>query len=193
MSIEKITERIMADAQSNADEIMNKAKERAGHIKADAQEKADKILRDADKNGKIEKEKIISQKHAVADIDGRKFILQRKQDMIEECFNEAVKKISTMDEDKYINFLTTVVKDSGIKKGTIILNKKDKDAIGQKLIQHLEEAIQGSEYKLSEENGKFTGGLIIRSGKVYVNGTVDSFVAEAKEEMANSVAEVLFR
>ena len=93
----------------------------------DAEHSRNQILDDAEKIGKIDKEKIIGQKKAVADIDGRKMVLEKKQNLINACFDQAGDLIASMDRDDYISFMVNIIRESGVKKGTLILNERDRN------------------------------------------------------------------
>ena len=192
MGIEKITGRIEGDAKAQADSILKRAEKQGKKIMEDAEHSRNQILDDAEKIGKIDKEKIIGQKKAVADIDGRKMVLEKKQNLINACFDQAGDLIASMDRDDYISFMVNIIRESGVKKGTLILNERDRN-IAKDLKEAAEKEIPGGSFKVSEEAGDFKGGLMIRQGKVYMNGTVESYVEEAREEMASEIAQVLFK
>lgn len=193
MGIEKITSKIMEEAGTQADEIIAKAQVKVDGIIEDAKIKAEDIKKKAEVDGLEEKDKVIGQKKAVADIDSRKLLLEKKQEMIDSCFKRAVKKIMELDVEEYSAFIVNVVKMCKVKEGQLILNKGDKERIGSTIIEKIKGALPDSNFTLSEETGKFTGGVVVKSGQVYINGTVDTFVSEAKEEMALKISEVLFR
>ena len=192
MGIEKITGRIEGDAKAQADSILKRAEKQGKKIMEDAELSKKQILEDAEKKGKTDKEKIIGQKKAVADIDGRKMVLEKKQKLINDCFDEAADIIASMDRDDYIRFLVSIIRESGVKKGMLILNERDR-VIVDELKEAVEKEIPEGVFKVSEEAGDFKGGLMIRQGKVYMNGTVESYVEEARNNMASEIAKVLFR
>lgn len=193
MGIEKITSKIMDEAGTQADAIIAKAQAKADEIIGDAKAKAEDVKKAAEAEGLEEKDKVISQKKAVADIDSRKLLLEKKQEMIDSCFKRAVKKIMDMNVDEYSSFLINVVKMCNVNEGSLILNKVDRERLGSTIVDKIKESMPDSNFTLSEEVGKFTGGIVVKSGQVYINGTVDTFVSEAKEEMALQISEVLFR
>ena len=196
MGIEKITNRISSDAEAKANDIMEKARAESAKMMAEAEAEKERLVVQADARGKSEKEKIISQKKAVADIDGRKYVLSRKQQLIDDCFKEAENRIAEMDRDKYLGFLLNTVKTSGAKKCgriEILLNDRDKKEVGEALINELKKEFPESDFVLSDEKRKFKGGLLIKQGKVYINGTIENFIDEAKEESAQEIAKVLFQ
>ena len=74
-------------------------------------------INEAVRSAEKEKERIISRRQSVADIDSKKMILQKKQELISQCFDEAVDYIIGMEEKKYTDFLARLGADSGVKGG----------------------------------------------------------------------------
>ncbi len=192
MSIEKITAKIMEDAERQADEILGQARKQSDTALRQAKERAREILAEGEKNGQREMEKIISQRRSVADIDTRKRILEEKRALMEGCFSQAREEILGLPPEAYTDFLMNIIKDTGLSEGEIILNGRDRERVGQLLAERLAEQIDGARFTLSEEPGKFDGGLKLRQGKIFVNGTLEDYLARAERTMARDVSEVLF-
>ena len=188
MSIEKITSKIIEDAELEAKKISDDAKAKADESVQQAEAKAAEIVKNAEVEAIAEKAKIISRRKSVSDIDERKMLLTEKQNLMDACFNEAIKNVSSMEKDKYIEFLAGLVKNTGLKSGEIVLNHKDARAVGQELLAKL-----GTGFTLSGETRDFAGGLMIKEGQIYTNATIESFAKDARETMALEVAEVLFQ
>lgn len=193
MSIEKITSKIIGDAEESAKVTLAEAKAAADGILAEAQAKAEGIRNAAEKKGAEEKEKLISRKKSVADIDSRKMILVEKQKLISECFDKAAEKIASMEKDAYVEFLTALVLKTGEKEGQLILNEKDAEAIGEALIASIAKADPGAKITLAEERRNILGGFLLKNGQVYINGTIEALVAEAREELTGEAAWQLFQ
>ena len=172
MSIEKITSKIVSDAESIAQVTLDEAKAECDAILARAESEAEKVLREAQERGQKEKEKLISRRKAVADIDGRKIILEEKQKLITECFDRAIEQIASMEKEEYIAFLAGLVKKTGETEGELILNEKDAASVGTDLVK---------------------GGFLLKKGSIYINGTVEALVEEAKEDLVGEVAAQLFQ
>lgn len=192
MSIEKITAKILNDAKEQAEDTLTDAKLQGESILEEASKKAEEIKGSSYLRGEEEKEKLISRRKSVADIDGRKLALEEKQRLIGICFEKAIEKIITMDEATYMNFLVENIKKTKVLKGQIVLNSKDRESIGDKLVKATKEAIKGSEFTLSEETRKIKGGFLLKEGLVYINGTVENIVEEAKDDLLPDVADKLF-
>lgn len=191
MSIEKITAKIEGDAQAVADEIIGQAKKSAWDIVQNAEKQAEKIVQEAQIRGAADRDKQVVSRKAVAVIDGRNVTLSQKQELIDRCFAEAMERVSSMDKAAYMDFLTGLVKNSGLKSGGIILAEKDA-ALGEELIGRLNESIPGGDFSLSEEKKEITGGVMIAGGRSYYNASIDAIVREIRDEMTAEVADVLF-
>ena len=193
MSIENITSKIIEDARTEAEAVLEQARSEARSILSEAEDKAAQIERKAEKEGREEKEKRIARRRSVADIDGRKLLLERKQQMIDECFHLAVEKLANLDQETYLDFLAGFVRQTGVRKGELIFSEREATTIGKALIEKLEKDLPGSEFTIAEEFRQSKGGFILKDGSVYINGTIEAFVAEAREDLTAHVAELLFR
>lgn len=193
MSIEKITSKILSDAEEQAKVTLDEAKAAGDAILAEAEEKAAVILKQAEEKGFAEKEKLISRRRSVADIDGRKLILEEKQKLIGRCFDKAVEQIASMEKTAYIDFLAGLVKKTGEKEGELILNDKDAAAVGGALIEALAAADADCRITLSKEARNIQGGFLLKKGSVYINGTIEALIDEAKEDLIGEAAGQLFQ
>ncbi|MDD4376990.1 MAG: V-type ATP synthase subunit E [Eubacteriales bacterium] len=193
MSIEKITSKIISDAKELADAKIKEANNKSDAIIKEATRKAEKISKESSEKGLLEKEKIISRKKSVAEIDGRKLVLEEKQILISQCFEKAVDKIVTMERDQYVDFLAKVAIKTGEKTGELILNKDQSETIGNDLVAKIKELMPESKIVLAKETRDIKGGFLLRNGSVYINGTIEALVEDAKEELIGDVAKKLFQ
>lgn len=193
MSIEKITSKIISDAENAAKVTLDEAKAEGDAIIAKAEAEVAQILKQAEETGLAEKEKMVTRRKSVADIDGRKMILEEKQKLIQQCFDGAVQQIVSMDKKAYIDFLVHLVAKTGEKEGELILNEKDAAAIGTELVQAIAKADKDSKITLSKETKKIQGGFLLKNGSVYINGTIEALIDEAKEDLIGEAAGQLFQ
>lgn len=193
MGIDNITSKIICEAGQKADDILTNARVAGDAIIAEAENKADRMLETAEKNGRIEKEKLIVRKKSVAYIDGRKMLLEKKQEIIKSCFDRAVDKIVSMEKEEYISFIAGLVEQTGETEGSLILNDADREKIGRDLIRHLNEYIDGGNFVMHDKTKSIRGGFILVKGPVSINCTIENLVDEAREELTGKAAEQLFR
>ncbi len=192
MSIEKITSAIIDEAQAECEQIMNAAKAKSlssiKTLKKRIAIETDAAVKDAEE----ERDRIISRRRSVADIDGKKIILRKKQELIAECFTQAIDYIISMDRDRYVSFLAAAGKVSGFKDGALIFNKEERSSIGQRVVDALNREIDGGKFTLSEETRDLRGGYMLQQGQVYINNSVEAMVEDKSRELTKDVVNILF-
>ena len=191
MSIEKITSKILGDAEAERDIVLAEARSQSDAVLAEAEEHAAMLLADAERRGEIEKEKIITRRRSVADIDCRKVFLAKKQEILETCFTRAVAEITAMPENDYITLLVELGKASGAKEGLLTFNEKEQ-RIAQQVCRALNETVEYGNFAVSEKRGSMQGGYLLTTGLTTVNNTIEALVAEAKTELTAEAAKMLF-
>lgn len=192
MGIEKITSKIISDAENSANLILEEAEKSSESILDEAREKAESIVADAKARGEADKEVSVKRRASVADIDGRKLLLQKKQDLIEDCFAKATDSIVNMEQKQYVDFLVKIIKSTGCKEGELVFSKRDFISVGQLVVDRANLEIPNSNLKLSQETKDIKGGLLVKSGKIYISGSIESLIDEVKDEITVKVADVLF-
>jgi vacuolar-type H+-ATPase subunit H len=92
MSLEKILEKIIDDAQSEANKIILESQKKAAEIKEKARKEAsdlaDALLKEAERQGRLEASRIVTQ----ARLEKKINILSRKKELIEEVLEKAFKE-----------------------------------------------------------------------------------------------------
>ncbi|OLR56531.1 hypothetical protein BHK98_10920 [Hornefia porci] len=192
MGIEKITSKIMSEAETVAGSILSEADSGSDAIIAEAREKAEAVVSEARERGAADKVRTVNRREAVAAIDGRKLILARKQEMIAGCFDGAIGQLASMDKEKYVEFLAGIVKSTGSAGGELVFNEKDAAEIGPLLAEKLNRETEGGAFSVSDETESIRGGVLLKNGQVYVSGSIESLVDEVKGELTAEVAKVLF-
>lgn len=191
MSIEKIASKIEKDAKAAASKTIDAAKQEAWDVVDAANKEAEKLLQKAKKEGKEDKERQVVRRKAVASIDGRNVMLAKKQSMIDECFDDAIKKVVSEDRGKYLDFLVSVVKSQGLSEGTIFLSKGDQE-LAKDLENKLSKEIAGSKFEVSDEAANIRGGLICKSGTTSYNASIEAVADNIRGDIGAEVAEALF-
>lgn len=192
MSIEKITSKILSEASELKEKTLGEARAQSDAVLAEAEKKAQEMVEAGRKRGLEEKEKIISRRKSVADIDCRKVFLAKKQELIGQCFEKAVDNIISMEEAEYIDLLTALGTDSGMTAGQLIFNESERAAIGQKVVDALNSKVKGGNFTLAEETRKLRGGYMLMCGQTFINNTIEALVEEAIPELTAEVAKMMF-
>ncbi len=192
MSIEKITSAIIDEAQAECEQILNAADTKNRGVITQLKNRIKVETDIAVKNAQEEREQIISRRKSVADIDSKKIILAKKQELINECFEKAVDYIISLEENQYVDFLVRAGKAAGISEGSLIFNEKERTAIGQRVVDGLNKAIPDGKFLLADETKKIKGGYMLRKGQIYINNSVEAMVQDKRRELTAGVAEILF-
>lgn len=195
--VEKIKERILEEARSQAETNIERAKEQADAIIETAQKDADsrknKILEKARQDAVELKKRLRS----VAELEARKKKLQAKQEIIEEAFNAAIEKLSALSDEEYKKIITQMII-SSVETGTeeIILSPKDKKKLSPDFIQKINKELASKKIKgnltLSKETRDIKGGFILKSGDIETNNSFEALIRMKREEIEPDVVKALF-
>ena len=204
MSIEKITSTILDEAKEVEREALKEAQQQCDQIIEEAQKKAQAHMEAMVKKGHEEKEKIILRRQSVASIDSKKVLLEKKQEIIKECFDESITRITNLPREEYINYLVQVGINSEMYGGLLTFNEKERTTIAPEVIKRLNEATEdmrkekygdfpySERFELNEVSEPITGGFWIRYRLTYADNTVGTQVDFARTEMAAEVSRMLF-
>ena len=190
---EKIIAHIQADADAQAAEILARADARCAEIRETYEQKAKEAYAETIRAGVKENQDRLDSMERLANMEGRKAILALKQDMVAESFDRACDQLVNLPAAEYGTFLAKLaVKASVTHDEEVVLNARDRKALGDKVIEAANKALGGGKLTLSKETGDFKGGLILRRGSIEANCTAELLVDLCREEMAAELAGVLF-
>ena len=140
--LEKITDRIAADAQAEADAILADAKAQAAAIAAEAQaaaaaEGAD-ILAKGEAAAAERGERIAS----MAQLEGRKRVLAAKQEMLIQAFDKALMNLLAMPKEQQIDLLANMAAQAAVTgRESVMFNAEDRKEIGQAVVAKANELL----------------------------------------------------
>ena len=190
---EKIIAHIQADAKAQADEILAQAEEQCAGIRADYEKQAKEAYAERIRAGVKANEDRLDSMNRLASMESRKAILALKQDMVARSFERAVEKLVALPEAQYVALLSKLAVGASVSGDEeIVLNARDKKAVGDKLIKAANEKLGGGHLRLAQDTGSFQGGLILRRRNIEVNCTAELLVDLCREDMAAELAGVLF-
>ncbi len=133
--VDKITGRIMEDAQAKADAIVAEARGQAAVILSDYQAQADKIKADALAQGQAEAKQRKERAEGAAQLEARKRLLEAKQGLLQDTFRAAVDALKNQPKEDYISFLADLmVAASATGREQVILNAADRAQVGKEAV-----------------------------------------------------------
>lgn len=196
--IEKITERIAADAEKEASAILAKAEKEARDIRASYAALGESQYSSTLSQGKQDAAERIERLKGVAELEARKRKLAVKQELLDEAFAQAMEKLLSLPEEEYVSLLAKLASDaSDTGHEALVLSVSDRPRYGKRVVlaanQYLEQAGKTAALTLSEESREFRGGLYVKNGSVENNCTFSTILRMLREQMAGQVAQVLFQ
>jgi len=195
--IDKITERIAADNQSEVSALQSRSEARAKEIFAGYQALADQDYQDALKQGRADAEAYVERQSRVSRLEGKKLLLGAKQEMLDRAYQLAMKKLLSLPEADYAELLIRLaVAASETGHEALIFSTTDRARYGKRVVIAANELLstQGREggLTLSEESRDFQGGLYVSRGSAETNCTFDALLRQHHDTSAKEVAQLLF-
>jgi len=197
MTIKDISEKIISDAKIQADKIIAQAEDNANNIIKKGKKEADNIkniiLYKYNQEASLIKSKILTE----ANLEVKKIILSEKQKIIENVFNKALESILKLDDKDYLNIIKKMILDN-IETGdeTIFIDRLDKKKISESFIEDINKELKSKgekgELKLSTSYLPIKGGVVIGSGKIRKNISLEFLLKKIREELEIQISKDLF-
>ena len=218
--LDKIVGRILEDAQSEADRILADAERECAKLKEDYAARAEQIRETLSNEAERDALDMISRAKSSAATQKRNYILQRKSDLVDEAFADAMEGVRRMSDEKYtklmIGLLTacflgqleaekTCLELYGEEEAAepeayeVIMNPRDRDRCGDALIEGVRKKLcdKTAEQKLAKltlakTTAPLDGGFILRCGSIETNCTLSLLFAQLRTELETEVGQALF-
>lgn len=197
MSLERLLDKIEDDARREGRSMVDAAKEEAERIKRESMEEArhsaDTIRASFRERGKREGTKIMSE----ALSESRSAFLSAQDNLFEEAFTEALKYFADLPQERYRAWLKrTIVENASGGREEVVAAPYDRRLLADGLLDEINQALRekGGEGSLSlagEEAG-FNRGVVLRSGKLINNLSLETLMREVRDRHEEDVLKMLF-
>lgn len=195
MSIETIIDKIIGDAEVEAEKIRKEAQEKILEIEKEAKTKIEEatsqILKRAENESKQKKERIKVQ----SNLEFKKGILEEKQKAITLAFDLVLKEIQNLRKEEYQDLIEQeFLKSEGIEEVIIPLQEKriDEDFINR-INKILEKRGKSGNLKLSDERRQIPGGgFILKKGNVESNNAFTIILESIRNQLELKISNILF-
>lgn len=182
-NLDNLTQKILEDAKDKADIIKEESTRKNADIISsrakEAAEKQKKIIEKATTEANMMKDRVISN----AELRVRDEKLKAKQQLMDKVFIKSKEKLNNLNEDDYIKFLTSNIKNMKFK-GTEVIVVPEKMKSKVKSL--------GLYPKVSEDE-TVDSGFIIKDDNIILNYSFDSLVDYLRDELESEVAKDLFK
>ena len=195
--IERISDRLVADAEAEIAALNADTAARCGEIRAEYQRRAQEEYQSRMAEGAKTAETRMQRLGSAAEMEATKSILAFKQEMVAKAFADAAEKLANLPQEQYVKFLASqAAAAAATGSEALIFNARDKAAVGELVAKAANALLADKGVKgaltVSDETREISGGVIVRQGNIEVNCAVETLVQLRRSELASQVAEILF-
>lgn len=195
MDSQQVVEKILSEAQAEADKIKSEAREKAAGQEAELTAELENFRKETGTLAQKASDEKRRRMLASARMDTRKELLSCKVGLLNEVFDKARKKIKELPEEQYQEFVESLMHKAIESGDEEVVIGASEDRVNNDLIKHINRKL-GPGFKgnlqLAKDTANIDGGFILRRGKIQVNVSVDVLLAEAREQMEIDLATELF-
>ena len=191
--IEKISARILADAEAEAAAIRGQAEEKAAQIAADY----DKKIAAEQQRLSAEAAKQLERDQGAARMAARRQLLETKQALVDKAFRQAEQQLRSLPQAEYealCAHLACGASTSGCEE--LIFSAEDRERVGAavtaKANELLQKAGKPAQLTLSAETRPIRGGVVLKNGLIETNCSLGTLVDGLRPELSGKVAARLF-
>jgi V/A-type H+-transporting ATPase subunit E len=197
MPVKAIIEKIRADAEKEAEEILESYRKKVADIEVRKSREIDIIRSDAEKKGKNQAEESVRRMFSSTQMESRQSLLELKQKLIDEAFREAYDQVKNLKPQEYVRFLGSLLEQVAVTGDEeVVVAKSDAKKLSALLIESVNRnlKISGKQGKISlaRETIDSDGGFVLRRGRKEINATLSVLFGNAREELESEVAGILF-
>jgi V/A-type H+-transporting ATPase subunit E len=195
MDAEKVTEKILADAQAQAETILQNAKQTGQAQTAKLQEN----LADYNKQTAILAQKATEETEAhllsAARMQLAKQLLAEKRRLLDEVFEQARGRLKELPDNEYLQLMSKLLIEAVQTGDEEVIVDKNEKRIDQNFIKQINARLGPShngKLRLSEEREEIGAGFILKQGKIKTNASVDVLLNQARKNLEIELAKRLF-
>ncbi len=219
VGLEKITNRIISDANAEAEKILAEAQARCDEISRKAEQKCEDIRSGIEAEAVAECENIKSRSISGMAMYRRDVIMNARVKILDAAFAKARDEILSMGADKYKELLSSLLcrvleeqldaereslrlygEDISPESYEVIMNRTDRESFGVYVIAGVRRGTIGKitgdvlqKVHLSENVAEISGGIILRCGDIEINSSLDTMLAELRPKLEAEVEAELAR
>lgn len=219
--LDRITAKIISDAEAAAKATLDAAKDECAKIDADYAKRAAELRDSMFTEAESEASNTVSRVKSTAAIEKRNVLLDEKSKLVDEAFTLAANEIHSMPAEKYTQLLTDILvsvmqnqfraeeterRDYGgdeleeTEAYEVVMNKTDAETHGKDVVKAAKAVLEGKtdkatadKLKLSEKTEPIDGGLLLRYGDIEINCSLSMIFSRLRENCETEVYKILFK
>lgn len=194
---DKLKEKIITEANSQVEIVLEEARQRAEQIIARGEQEASDRRKKMLNHFHAQADERRRRAQTIAGLDARKAILSAKEKMVEDTFSQALARLRKVENKAYQDLVFPLII-SAVQSGNeeIICSAHDREYFTPEFVDKVNQALtrEGKQGKLtlSDETREVNGGFILRAGDVELNNSFDSNLRMQRDQLEPDVAAILF-
>ena len=187
MALEDITKTITKEAKAEAKKITTAGDKQVAEIAAEGKDKVK--AEEAKINQRIEKEaqKVVERVKFQTNIAERNQLVAAKQEIVNQVFTKVLEQMSTLDESKYVDFVTGLVNNLPDVTDGEIVSVEGKEDLTKRIVDSSKK-----NFTVSTDSIPGVGGFVFRSENIEINNTFAALLDEKKGDWEIEVSKILF-
>ena len=218
--LERITEKILAEAREEAARILSSAEAESARIREEYTARADEIRARLSAEAERTGTDMIAEAKATAATKKRNLLLETQSRMIDEVFELALAQVSGQEGEKYVEILAGLLSAAVLEQVEaeeisrtlygeedamapdsyeILLSARDREPYGEAVLAAVRKKLTARVEKekldklvLSKQTLSANGGLVLRCGNIEANCSLSLLFAQLREELEAEVSHALF-
>ena len=194
--IEKISARILADAETEAAAIRAQAGEKAAQLRADYDRRIELEQQRLTAEAQAEADKQLERDQGAARMAARRQLLETKQALVDAAFRQAEQQLLSLPTAEYTKLCAQLAaRASASGSEELIFCAEDRERVGQAVEQAnalLQKAGKAAKLTLSAETRPMRGGVVLKDGLVETNCSIGTMISGLRPALSGKVAACLF-
>lgn len=194
--INKITARIIEDAEREIALMQQENEDKINTITAEAESAAEQESLELLARGRRAAEERRERLSSSAAVECRKLELAAKQELLGEAFDAAVEQLCSLPREDYLALIAALAAEAAEGNEKMLLNRHDAEELGAEAILMANTALcaagKPGKLTLDSETRPIPGGFILSCGDVELNCAFDTLVRLQREKLEKEVAAILF-
>jgi len=188
--MEKVSKKILDDANKKRDEIVKSAEQEVAQIKKQTENEISRLGKETEELVKEALEREHRRLVGMAKLGIRNELLQTKREIMDSIFIEALDSLVSKKREEYLDLVKKLLEDTGVEDGEIVLGKEE-SKIDQKFIEDVSTEL-GTKFSVSKERAQIRGGFILRKGQIEIDSSFSAILNAKRERTELDLAKLLF-
>ena len=183
---ENIINKILSDADTKCQNVLDAARSQAQSIVDAAKAAIERDRTELDARIVATTAERISKRVATAELDGKKYRLNAKQQLIDKCYQLAYEQLLKQSDKERLAFVGSLISKYAEKGETVFVTEKDGKLVTQKFLDGF-----NMKLKLGKKYVKADGGIVLEGEGYEKDLTLSRVIAYVREQTEGRVAEAL--